>query len=155
MKKILSILFVYLFAFTAFAQFSEARCAGLTDSDVKNFCANCVEIEKELNKVNISLSDQSSLTADEKTLKKMNKTLNKYGISGDEPFEKIKAIYQCYTVETYDKSISGNPDAEAITKVLGVDPVALMRNFTHPQDCAVVKRHMAELEKAFANFYEQ
>ena len=150
MKKLLSLLFVSLLAFAAMAQ---AKSTGLTDDDVTSFCKNYKQIDKELSKLSINANETESLNVDAATIQKAEKILNKYGISGKQPFDKFKAIVYGYAIEYYDYTISKDPEAAKAVKAMGIDPTATIKPFSNEEDRKIVKKHLKELSETFGNDY--
>jgi hypothetical protein len=136
-----------LLTISAFAQ--NAQPAGLTDSDVTSFSKNFGTIKAELEKLGIDVQDTDSVADAKSAEAKVNSILNKNGISGNNPVNKLKAIAFGYAVEKYEATIAGDPQAAQIMRSMGIDPIADVRKEVAPEDCKVVKKHMDELQKVF------
>ena len=147
MKKIFVILLVLTVSFSAFAQ--SAASTGLTDSDVKSFCKNFSTIKAELEKLGVDVQDTDSLAGAESAKAKALSILNKNGVSGNNAFEKVKAIGFGYAIESYEATLSADPQAAKMIQSMGVDPIADVRTQVAPNDLKVVKNHLPELQKAF------
>ena len=147
MKKIIIVCLMAVIATAAFAQ-SEPS-AGLTDSDVTSFSKNFGTIKAELEKLGIDVQDTDSVADAKSAEAKVNSILNKNGISGSNPVNKLKAIAFGYAVEKYEATMAEDPQAAQIIKSMGVDPIADVRKEVAPEDCKVVKKHLNELQKAF------
>ena len=146
MKKIVFLLALFTLTFTCFAQ--EAKPTGLTDKDVQAFCKNYDNIYFEMDNLGIDMHNPQSIMEAEAEDSKASKILNKYGISGKNSFEKVKAICYGYAVEYYD-SFTSDPQTALLLKKLGKDPMAEIRTKVADADQAVVKNHMPELTAVF------
>lgn len=147
MKKILLLLTVLTLTFTSFAQ--DAKATGLTDKDIQAFCKNYDSIYFEMDNLGIDMQDPKSVMEAEATDSNASKILNKYGISGKNSFEKLKAICYGYAVEYYDSTFASDPQTALLLKKLGRDPMAEFRNKVAEADQNVVKNHMTELTSVF------
>lgn len=147
MKKILLLLTVLTLTFTSFAQ--DATATGLTDKDIQAFCKNYDSIYFEMDNLGIDMQDPKSVMEAEATDSNASKILNKYGISGKNSFEKLKAICYGYAVEYYDSTFASDPQTALLLKKLGRDPMAEFRNKVAEADQNVVKNHMTELTSVF------
>ena len=147
MKKLFVILLVFTVSFSAFAQ--SAASTGLTDSDVKSFCKNFSTIKAELDKLGVDVQDTDSLAGAESAKAKALSILNKNGVSGNNAFEKVKAIGFGYAIESYETSLATDPQAAKMIQSMGIDPIANIRTKVAPNDLKVVKNHLPELQKAF------
>ena len=147
MKKIIIVCLMALLASAAFAQ--NAQPAGLTDSDVTSFSKNFGTIKAELEKLGIDVQDTDSVAEAKSAEAKVNSILNKNGISGNNPVNKLKAIAFGYAVEKYEATMAEDPQAAQIIKSMGIDPIADVRKEVAPEDCKIVKKHLNELQKAF------
>lgn len=147
MKKILLLLTVFTLTFTSFAQ--DAKATGLTDKDIQAFCKNYDSIYFEMDNLGIDMQDPKSVMEAEATDSNASKILNKYGISGKNSFEKLKAICYGYAVEYYDSTFASDSQTALLLKKLGRDPMAEFRNKVAEADQNVVKNHMTELTSVF------
>ena len=147
MKKLFVILLVFTVSFSSFAQ--STASTGLTDSDVKSFCKNFSTIKAELDKLGVDVQDTDSLAGAESAKAKALSILNKNGVSGNNAFEKVKAIGFGYAIESFEASLAADPQAAKMIQSMGVDPIADVRSKVAPADCKVVKKHLNELQKAF------
>jgi Tfp pilus assembly protein PilP len=147
MKKIIIMCLMLVIATGTFAQ--SAPSAGLTDSDVTSFSKNYGTIKAELEKLGIDVQDTDSVADAKNAEAKVNSILNKNGISGNNPVNKLKAIAFGYAVEKYEATMAEDPQTAQIIRSMGVDPIANVRKEVAPEDCKVVKKHLNELQKAF------
>ena len=147
MKKIIILCLMALLAISAFAQ--SAPSAVLTDSDVTSFSKNFGTIKAELEKLGIDVQDTDSVADAKSAEAKVNSILNKNGISGNNPVNKLKAITFGYAVEKYEATMAEDPQTAQIIKSMGVDPIADVRKEVSPADCKIVKKHLNELQKVF------
>ena len=147
MKKIIILCLMVFISTAAFAQ--SAPSAGITDSDVTSFSKNFGTIKAELEKLGIDVQDTDSVADAKSAEAKVNSILNKNGISGNNPVNKLKAITFGYAVEKYEATMAEDPQTAQIIKSMGVDPIADVRKEVAPEDCKVVKKHLNELQKAF------
>ena len=147
MKKIIILCLMALLASAAFAQ--NAQPAGLTDSDVTSFSKNFSTIKAELEKLGIDVQDTDSIADAKSAEAKVNSILNKNGISGNNPVNKLKAIAFGYAVEKYEATLAEDPQAAQIMRSMGIDPIADVRKEVAPEDCKIVQKHLNELQKAF------
>ena len=147
MKKFIIVCLMTLLTIAVFAQ--NAPSAGLTDSDVTSFSKNFGTIKTELEKLGIDVQDTDSVVEAKSAEAKVNSILNKNGISGNNPVNKLKAIAFGYAVEQYEATMAEDPQAAQIMRSMGIDPIADVRKEVAPEDCKVVKKHLNELQKAF------
>ena len=147
MKKIFFLFTVLTLTFTCFAQ--DVKPAGLTDKDVQAFCKNYDSIYFEMDNLGIDMQDPKSVMEAEAADSNASKILNKYGITGKNSFEKVKAICYGYAVEYYDSTFASDPKTALLLKKLGRDPMAEFRNKVAEQDQSIIKNHMTELTAVF------
>ena len=147
MKKLISIFAALCLCFCVFAQ--SAKSTGLTDSDVQSFCKNYSKIYTELEKTGMNLTDTSSLVLGASAQAQVTKVLNKYGVSGNNAYDKIVALAYAYTVAKYDEVLASDPKSAALLKSFGMDPMAEYRNLVADADLKVVNKNLAALTKVF------
>ena len=147
MKKLCIILIAFAICFAVFAQ--NAKSTGLTDSDVKAFCKNYGEIQTELRKTGIELDDTSTAISASTASPKINQILNKNGISGNNPLEKIEAIVYSFAIEKYEAEIASDPQSAALLKKMGLDPMKELKSRVADSDRTVVRNNLAAVSKAF------
>ena len=157
MKKIILLFTILTLTFAVFAQ--DAKPTGLTDKDLQAFCKNYEKIYSEMDNLGIDMQNPQSVMEAGESDSKASKVLNKYGISGKNSFEKVKAICYGYAVEYYDSNIVSDPQTALLLKKLGKDPMAEIRSKVTEEDQAVIKNHMPELTTVFteasSNFSEE
>ena len=146
MKRFLVLLITAILSFNVFAQ--SGKTTGLTDLDVQAFCKNYESISAELDTFSIlyneNLSDSDKANC--------NKVFNKYGIAGNNTYDKYKAIYFAYSINSYEASLDA--ESAALMKQMGIDPFMQYRTKFSEQDSKVVKRNLPALDKAFNNYNE-
>ena len=147
MKKLISIFAALCLCFCVFAQ--SAKSTGLTDSDVQSFCKNYSKIYTELEKTGMNLTDTSSLVLGASAQAQVTKVLNKYGVSGNNAYDKVVALAYAYTVAKYDEVLASDPKSAALLKSFGMDPMAEYRNLVADADLKVVNKNLAALTKVF------
>ena len=156
MKKLLVLMTFLGLAFSLFAQ--DAKATGLSDKDVDAFCKNYQSIYNAMDKLGIDMQNPSSIMEAEAAGSSASKTLNKYGISGKNSFDKLKAICYGYAVNYYDATFSSDPRTALLLKKLGKDPMAEVRNKVAEADLNIVQKHMDSLTSVFteaaSNFEE-
>ena len=147
MKKVLVVCLIFFIAAGTFAQ--NATSTGLTDKDVKSFCKNIDKISSEMGKLGINLFDTDNISNAENEKEKANIILNKYGISGNNAFDKILTIAFGYGLESYYVSLENDPESVKDMKDIGFDPSAFFQSLISDSDFQVVKRHFPELKELF------
>ena len=147
MKKFISIIAAVFICACVFAQ--NAKSTGLTDSDVQSFCKNYNKIYTELEKVGVVVTDTESLVLSASAQVTVNKVLNKYGVSGNNAYDKVVAIAYGYAVGKYDETLAADPQTAALMKTFGMDPMAQIRSMVAESDQKVVDKNMAALTKVF------
>lgn len=147
MKKFISIIAAVFICACVFAQ--NAKSTGLTDSDVQSFCKNYNKIYTELEKVGVVVTDTESLVLSASAQVTVNKVLNKYGVSGNNAYDKVVAIAYGYAVGKYDETLAADPQTAALMKSFGMDPMAQIRSMVAESDQKVVDKNMAALTKVF------
>ena len=137
MKKLLFALMASSLATTTFAQ--NAKSAGITDGDVKNWAKNLKAIERDLDEASLSRDDVASASKQEQA--KADAILQKHGISAPNRVNKLVMINQCAVLVMAESGAIAGMDANtmAMLKQMGVDPFAEMRASTNQKDCKVVK----------------
>lgn len=147
MKKFISIIAAIFICTCVFAQ--NAKSTGLTDGDVKSFCQNYSKIYTELEKVGVVVTDTESLVLSASAQVTVNKVLNKYGVSGNNAYDKVVAIAYGYAVARYDETLAADPKTAALMKTFGMDPMAEIRAKVAEPDQKVVNNNLAALTKVF------
>ena len=137
MKKLLFALIASSLATTTFAQ--NAKSAGITDGDVKNWAKNLKAIERDLDEASLSRDDVASASKQEQA--KADAILQKHGIAAPNRVNKLVMINQCAVLVMAESGAIAGMDANtmAMLKQMGVDPFAEMRASTNQKDCKVVK----------------
>ena len=137
MKKLLFALMASSLATTTFAQ--NAKSAGITDGDVKNWAKNLKAIERDLDEASLSRDDVASASKQEQA--KADAILQKHGIAAPNRVNKLVMINQCAVLVMAESGAIAGMDANtmAMLKQMGVDPFAEMRASTNQKDCKVVK----------------
>lgn len=137
MKKLLLAFTALSLASTAFAQ--NAKSAGITDADVKNWAKNLKQIDREFSDADISRDDIASASKQDKA--KAEAILQKHGIAAPNRVNKLAMINQCATLVMAESGTVAGMDANtmAMLKQMGVDPFAELKQNTNQKDCKVVK----------------
>lgn len=137
MKKLLFAFTAFAVASTAFAQ--NAKSAGITDGDVKNWAKNLKAIEIDFDNAGISRDDIASASKQDKA--KAEAILQKHGIAAPNRVNKLAMINQCATLVMAESGAVAGMDANtmAMLKQMGVDPFAELKQNTNQKDCKVVK----------------
>ena len=137
MKKLLIAFTVFALTPLAFAQ--NAKSAGITNGDVKNWAKNLKAIEVDFDNAGISRDDIAS--ANKQDQAKADAILQKYGIAAPNRVNKLAMINQCATLVLAESGNGAGIDANtmAMLKQMGVDPFAELRANTNQKDCKVVK----------------
>ena len=137
MKKLLFAFTAFAVASTAFAQ--NAKSAGITDADVKNWAKNLKAIEIDFDNAGISRDDIASASKQDKA--KAEAILQKHGIAAPNRVNKLAMINQCATLVMAESGAVAGMDANtmAMLKQMGVDPFAELKQNTNQKDCKVVK----------------
>ena len=137
MKKLLFAFTAFAVASTAFAQ--NAKSAGITDADVKNWAKNLKQIDREFSDADISRDDIASASKQDKA--KAEAILQKHGIAAPNRVNKLAMINQCATLVMAESGAVAGMDANtmAMLKQMGVDPFAELKQNTNQKDCKVVK----------------
>ena len=149
MKKIILLFTILTLTFAVFAQ--DAKPTGLTDKDLQAFCKNYEKIYSEMDNLGIDMQNPQSVMEAGEADSKASKVLNKYGISGKNSFEKVKAICYGYAVEYYDSNIVSDPQTALLLKKLGKDPMAEIRSKVAEEDQALINNHLPELTAVFTD----
>lgn len=137
MKKLLLAFTALSLTTTAFAQ--NAKSAGITDADVKNWAKNLKQIDREFSDADISRDDIAGASKQDKA--KAEAILQKHGIAAPNRVNKLAMINQCATLVMAESGAVAGMDANtmAMLKQMGVDPFAELRANTNQKDCKVVK----------------
>ena len=150
MKKLFAVFISLTFIFCAFAETTQAKPI-LSDNDVSSFVKNFDKIRAELEKLEIDIEDPQSLVAMNVAVEKIQNILNKYGITGKDGFDKIKAIAYAYALEQYNLALEADPQTAQMVKSLNIDPMAEVRKLVAPSDCEIVKKYFDKLVEVFNN----
>ena len=145
MKKLFSLLLSLIMVFGLYAQ--NAKSAGITDSDVKNWAKNLNPIVRELQALGVWSND--SINASQKQKASVDGVLNKYGISGSNCIEKFGAISSCAVAVCAASEIDAQ--SAAMLKAMGMDPMAELKKNLNPKDYAVVEANSKAVIKAYKN----
>ena len=137
MKKLLLAFTALSLTTTAFAQ--NAKSAGITDADVKNWAKNLKQIDREFSDADISRDDIAGASKQDKA--KAEAILQKHGIAAPNRVNKLAMINQCATLVMAESGAVAGMDANtmAMLKQMGVDPFAELKQNTNQKDCKVVK----------------
>lgn len=147
MKKLLFACLAFFMAAAAFSQ--SAKTTGVTDSDVTSFCKNFKKMEADFKKFDVDTSDAQAMAMALGADKSVEQILNKNGISGSNAVDKLRAIAYGYVIARYDEAMAADPEAAALIKSMGRDPMAEARTQISDADQKVVGRHLQELKKVF------
>ncbi len=145
MKKLFSFLVSLMMVSGLYAQ--NAKSAGITDSDVKNWAKNLTPIVKELQALGVWSND--SINASQKQKASVDGVLNKYGISGSNCIEKFGTISSCAVAVCAASEIDAQ--SAAMLKAMGMDPMAELKKNLNPKDYAVVEANSKAVIKASKN----
>lgn len=145
MKKLFSLLLSLIMVSGLYAQ--NAKSAGITDSDVKNWAKNLNPIVRELQALGVWSND--SINASQKQKASVDGVLNKYGISGSNCIEKFGAISSCAVAVCAASEIDAQ--SAAMLKAMGMDPMAELKKNLNPKDYAVVEANSKAVVKASKN----
>lgn len=137
MKKLLLAFTALSLTTTAFAQ--NAKSAGITDADVKNWAKNLKAIEIDFDNAGISRDDIAGASKQDKA--KAEAILQKHGIAAPNRVNKLAMINQCATLVMAESGAVAGMDANtmAMLKQMGVDPFAELKQNTNQKDCKIVK----------------
>ncbi len=145
MKKLFSLLLSLIMVSGLYAQ--NAKSAGITDSDVKNWTKNLNPIVRELQALGVWSND--SINASQKQKASVDGVLNKYGISGSNCIEKFGAISSCAVAVCAASEIDAQ--SAAMLKAMGMDPTAELKKNLNSKDYAVVEANSKAVVKAYKN----
>lgn len=145
MKKLFSLLLSLIMVSGLYAQ--NAKSAGITDSDVKNWAKNLNPIVSELQALGVWSND--SINASPKQKASVDGVLNKYGISGSNCIEKFGTISSCAVAVCAASEIDAQ--SAAMLKAMGMDPMAELKKNLNPKDYAVVEANSKAVVKAYNN----
>lgn len=145
MKKLFSLLLSLIMVFGLYAQ--NAKSAGITDSDVKNWAKNLNPIVRELQALGVWSND--SINASPKQKASVDGVLNKYGISGSNCIEKFGTISSCAVAVCAASEIDAQ--SAAMLKAMGMDPMAELKKNLNSKDYAVVEANSKAVIKASKN----
>ena len=133
MKRLITLFVTLAMTFTLFAQ--NAKSAGLTDSDVKNWAKNYSKIEKEIEALGIDVNDVSASPAAART--KAEAILEKNGISGPNPLNKYVMISMCASAIIAETEL--DEETLSFLQMFGQDPLADLKANINDKDYNVVK----------------
>lgn len=147
-KKIISFLFVLAMGTALFAQSEDAHCYKISDSDCINFSKNFNKITEELDKMDIDINENASYAKQAADAAKVEATLAKYGISGENRLAKVLMITSGSTIITYEATMKANPLAKAFLG--GEDPMESLKETINTEDYKVIKRNYSAIYTAIS-----
>ena len=106
-------------------------------------------MEADFKKFDVDTSDAQAMAMAIGADKSVEQILNKNGISGSNAVDKLRAIAYGYVIARYDEAMAADPEAAALIKSMGRDPMAEARTQISDADQKVVGRHLQELKKVF------
>ena len=129
MKSVFKKLVLFTVCFSlAVVLFAEPKSTGITDSDAKNYAKNFNTIQKELDKLGITVDD-SGINVSAKQKADVDKILQKNGISGSNCIEKFGMISACVAVLVAESELDA--ESAALLKSFGMDPLAELKKYTY------------------------
>ena len=114
MKKFLFALMASALATTTFAQ--NAKSAGITDGDVKNWAKNLKSIEQDFDDAGLSRDDVASASKQDKA--KAEAILQKHGIAAPNRVNKLAMINQCATLVMAESGTVAGMDANTMAMII-------------------------------------
>ena len=150
MKKLFTVFLALTLVFCVFAETTQVKPV-LTEKDVSSFVKNFSKIRSELEKLEVDIEDAQGLMAATAVAGKAQGILNKYGLTGENAFDKLRAIAYAYALESYDLALKADPQTAQMLKSLNMDPMAEVRNLVAPSDCEIVKKYFNDLVEVFDN----
>ncbi|MBR6214825.1 MAG: hypothetical protein IKQ84_00245 [Spirochaetaceae bacterium] len=146
MKKFFTFCLLAVFSAVLFAQ--NAKSAGVTDSDVKNWAKNLPSIIKEFDKIGIDPADSYLEAIDEK--EKVENVLQKNGISGPDRIAKFETIVRSAAILKIEAEL--DEDSKEMMKLMNMDPTAELKKNINQKDYDVVAANSKAVIKAMDAF---
>ncbi|MBQ4497792.1 MAG: hypothetical protein II973_09855 [Spirochaetaceae bacterium] len=146
MKKFFTFCLLAVFSAMLFAQ--NAKSAGVTDSDVKNWAKNLPSIIKEFDKIGIDPADSYLEAIDEK--EKVENVLQKNGISGPDRIAKFETIVRSAAILKIEAEL--DEDSKEMMKLMNMDPTAELKKNINQKDYDVVAANSKAVIKAMDAF---
>lgn len=146
MKKFFTFCMLAVFSAVLFAQ--NAKSAGVTDSDVKNWAKNLPSIIKEFDKIGIDPADSYLEAIDEK--EKVENVLQKNGISGPDRIAKFETIVRSAAILKIEAEL--DEDSKEMMKLMNMDPTAELKKNINQKDYDVVAANSKAVIKAMDAF---
>lgn len=146
MKKFFTFCLLAVFSAVLFAQ--NAKSAGVTDSDVKNWAKNLPSIIKEFDKIGIDPADSYLEAIDEK--EKVENVLQKNGISGPDRIAKFETIVRSAAILKIEAEL--DEDSKEMMKLMNMDPTAELKKNINQKDYDVVATNSKAVIKAMDAF---
>ena len=146
MKKFFTFCLLAVFSAVLFAQ--NAKSAGVTDSDVKNWAKNLPSIIKEFDKIGIDPADSYLEAIDEKD--KVENVLQKNGISGPDRIAKFETIVRSAAILKIEAEL--DEDSKEMMKLMNMDPTAELKKNINQKDYDVVAANSKAVIKAMDAF---
>lgn len=146
MKKFFTFCLLAVFSAVLFAQ--NAKSAGVTDSDVKNWAKNLPSIIKEFDKIGIDPADSYLEAIDEK--EKVENVLQKNGISGPDRIAKFETIVRSAAILKIEAEL--DEDSKEMMELMNMDPTAELKKNINQKDYDVVAANSKAVIKAMDAF---
>lgn len=146
MKKFFTFCLLAVFSAVLFAQ--NAKSAGVTDSDVKNWAKNLPSIIKEFDKIGIDPADSYLEAIAEK--EKVENVLQKNGISGPDRIAKFETIVRSAAILKIEAEL--DEDSKEMMKLMNMDPTAELKKNINQKDYDVVAANSKAVIKAMDAF---
>ena len=146
MKKFFTFCLLAVFSAVLFAQ--NAKSAGVTDSDVKNWAKNLPSIIKEFDKIGVDPADSYLEAIDEKD--KVENVLQKNGISGPDRIAKFETIVRSAAILKIEAEL--DEDSKEMMKLMNMDPTAELKKNINQKDYDVVAANSKAVIKAMDAF---
>ena len=146
MKKFFTFCLLAVFSAMLFAQ--NAKSAGVTDSDVKNWAKNLPSIIKEFDKIGIDPADSYLEAIAEK--EKVENVLQKNGISGPDRIAKFETIVRSAAILKIEAEL--DEDSKEMMKLMNMDPTAELKKNINQKDYDVVAANSKAVIKAMDAF---
>ena len=142
MKKFFTFCLLAVFSAMLFAQ--NAKSAGVTDSDVKNWAKNLPTIVKEFDKIGVDPADSYLEAIAEK--EKVENVLQKNGISGPDRIAKFETIVRSAAILKIEAEL--DEDSKEMMKLMNMDPTAELKKNINQKDYDVVAANSKAVIKA-------
>ena len=146
MKKFFTFCLLAVFSAVLFAQ--NAKSAGVTDSDVKNWAKNLPTIVKEFDKIGVDPADSYLEAIAEK--EKVENVLQKNGISGPDRIAKFETIVRSAAILKIEAEL--DEDSKEMMKLMNMDPTAELKKNINQKDYDVVAANSKAVIKAMDAF---